>query len=198
MIIKPNLTKPIVFIAMFALAFSSCSKKDSSTTPPVVDPCAGKTIIITATPTSASACAGGSVVASAAGSTSFTYKLNSTGSYQPSGTFTSVLAGTYTLFAKDGAGCEKSVSVTVQIAGVAGPLFSEVKSLLAARCQSCHNNSIANGGMNWQVECNIIANKTRIKVRAVDEGTMPPGGTLSQSDKDKITNWITAGGGYGN
>ena len=138
MIIKPNLTKPIVFIAMFALAFSSCSKKDSSTTPPVVDPCAGKTITITATPTSASACAGGSVVASAAGSTSFTYKLNSTGTYQPSGTFTSVLAGTYTLFAKDGAGCEKSVSVTVQIAGVAGPLFSEVKSLLAARCQSCH------------------------------------------------------------
>ena len=78
--------------------------------------------------------------------------------------------------------------------GTPGPLFTAVKSLMQANCQSCHNNSIANGGMNWEVDCNIVANKSRIKVRAVDQGTMPPTGALPQSEKDKIAAWIDAGG----
>lgn len=78
--------------------------------------------------------------------------------------------------------------------GSAGPLFSAVKTMMQANCESCHNNAIANGGMNWTVDCNIVANKGRIKARAVDEGTMPPTGSLPQSDKDKITAWINAGG----
>ena len=80
--------------------------------------------------------------------------------------------------------------------GTAGPLFTAVKTLMAANCQSCHNNTIANGGMNWTVDCNIVINKTRIKARAVDEGTMPPTGPLAQAEKDKITAWINAGGKF--
>jgi len=78
--------------------------------------------------------------------------------------------------------------------GTPGPLFTAVKNLMQANCQSCHNNSIANGGMNWTVDCNIVANKDRIKVRAVEQGTMPPTGALPQSEKGKITAWISAGG----
>ena len=78
--------------------------------------------------------------------------------------------------------------------GTPGPLFTAVKSMMQANCQSCHNNSIANGGMNWTIDCNIVANKDRIKVRAVEQGTMPPTGALPQSEKDKITAWISAGG----
>ena len=78
--------------------------------------------------------------------------------------------------------------------GTPGPLFTAVKSLMQANCQSCHSNSIANGGMNWAVDCNIVANKDRIKVRAVDQGTMPPTGALPQSEKNKIAAWISAGG----
>ena len=80
--------------------------------------------------------------------------------------------------------------------GTPGPLFSAVKNLMQANCESCHNNSIANGGMNWTSNCNIVANKDRIKVRAVDNNPtpMPPTGALSQADKDKITAWINAGG----
>ena len=78
--------------------------------------------------------------------------------------------------------------------GTPGPLFTAVKNLMQANCQSCHNNSIANGGMNWTVDCNIVANKNRIKIRAVEQGTMPPTGALPQSEKDKITAWINAGG----
>jgi hypothetical protein len=52
--------------------------------------------------------------------------------------------------------------------------------------------------MNWTVDCNIVANKARIKVRAVDESSMPPGAPLSAADKKKITDWITAGGEINN
>ena len=78
--------------------------------------------------------------------------------------------------------------------GTPGPLFTAVKTLMQANCQSCHNSSNMNGGKDWTVDCNIVANKNRIKARAVDEGTMPPTGPLPQSEKDKITAWINAGG----
>ena len=105
--------------------------------------------------------------------------------------------GNYTVFAKDGDGCEKSVALTViGSSGSPGTLFTTVKSLVAARCQSCHNNTIANGGINFQVECNIVIYKERIKIRTVDEATMPLTGPLPQSEKDIISNWISAGGKY--
>lgn len=78
--------------------------------------------------------------------------------------------------------------------GTPGPLFTAVKTLMQANCQSCHNGTNANGGKDWTVDCNIVANKSRIKARAVDEGTMPPTGPLPQTEKDKITAWINAGG----
>jgi uncharacterized membrane protein len=49
--------------------------------------------------------------------------------------------------------------------------------------------------MNFETDCSIVNNQARIKVRAVDEGTMPTGGpSLTVSEKAVITNWITAGG----
>jgi uncharacterized membrane protein len=77
-------------------------------------------------------------------------------------------------------------------------LFTAVRSLMTATCQPCHNATQANGGMNWAIDCNIVANKARIKVRAVDESSMPPGNPLSAADKKKITDWITAGGEMSN
>lgn len=151
------------FIALTALFFVcvnfvACSKSDPSPAPPAgpVDPCAGKIIVVNTTPTASTACASaGSIVASATGSTNFTYKLNSVGVYQASGTFSNLSAGDYTIFAKDGTGCEKSAVVTVASSGTIGAKFTAVKSLIASKCQSCHNNAVANGGMNYQVECNI-------------------------------------------
>ena len=190
----------IIIIFIFSAWFVSCSKKDAASNPPPPPPpdiCASKTIIINATPVSANICtASGSITATATGSTGFMFKLNSTGTYQASGTFSNLNAGTYTVFAKDGDGCEKSASVTVSSDGTAGTLFTSVRNLMTARCQSCHNNTIQNGGMNWAVDCNIVVNQARIKVRAVTQGTMPPTGSLSQADKDIITNWINAGGKF--
>lgn len=192
----------IAFVFMI-INFSACSKSDPTPTPTPVpapaDPCIGKTIIITPTTTAAIVCgAGGSISVTASGSTGFSFKLNSTGTYQVTGVFSDVAAGDYTIYAKDAAGCEKLVAVTVPASGTAGAQFLAVKNLVATKCQSCHNNSLANGGMNFQVECNIISNKARIKVRAVDEGTMPQDGPLTLTEKNIITNWITGGGGYTN
>ncbi|MFT3680334.1 MAG: hypothetical protein QM791_08660 [Ferruginibacter sp.] len=194
---KNNSVTPLLFTAIFAVSFFiSCSKSDSAgPTPPAPGPCDGKTIEITATPTAASGCSNnGSIATSATGSTGFSYKLNSGGSYQASGDFANLAAGTYTVFAKDAAGCEKSSSVTVSSNATEGPLFTAVKNLVATRCQSCHNSTVQNGGMNWTIPCNIVANKGRINQRAVVEGTMPPTGTLPQAEKDIITAWINAGG----
>jgi uncharacterized membrane protein len=54
---------------------------------------------------------------------------------------------------------------------------------------------LANGGASFSDPCSIVALKTRIKIRAVDEGSMPQGGPmLSAAEKAKITDWINAGG----
>jgi uncharacterized membrane protein len=79
-------------------------------------------------------------------------------------------------------------------AGQPGVLFTAVKAVITQNCVGCHNNTNSQGGMNWTQNCNIVSYKARIKVRAVDQGTMPPTGPLSQADKDKITAWINAGG----
>jgi hypothetical protein len=185
----------IIGFSFLTINFIACSKSD--TTPPPTGLCAGKTIVINATPTSSEPC-DAAIEVTATGSTNFSYKLNSGGTYQGSAKFTNLAPGNYTVFAKDGDGCEKSVAVTIASSGTAGMLFTTVKNLVAARCQSCHNNTIANGGMNFQVECNIVIHKDRIKVRAVDEATMPLTGPLPQAEKDIISNWINAGGKYSN
>ena len=185
-------------LIIISINFASCSK--SSPIISSTDVCTGKIIVITTTITESTTCSpDGSIEVIATGSTGFTYKLNNTGIYQASVKFTDLAAGNYTVFAKDGVGCEKSAPATVAASGTAGPLFAAVKALMVSKCQkSCHDNTVANGGMNWQVECNIVTNKARIKVRAVDLGTMPPTGPLSQTEKNIITDWITAGGAFGN
>jgi len=187
----------IIVIAVSSLILSCSKGGGGGTPPPPSNPCSGITINLTATPTDASAClSNGAIVASAAGSTGFTYSINGT-TFQASGNFNTVAAGNYTVTAKDGNGCTKTATITVGTsAGTAGQLYTAVKALMQANCQSCHNNTIANGGMNWTVDCNIVANKDRIKARAVDLGTMPPTGPLAQSDKDKISAWINAGGRF--
>ncbi len=197
---KRYLSGALSLAFFFIFNLISCSKSSPDPTPPSTDPCAGKTILITATPTVATGCGtNGGVTVSASGSTGFTYKLGSAGVYQASGTFTAVGAGAYTVYARDAAGCEKTQSVTVTGNTTLGPKFSAVKNLLTARCQSCHNGTNAQGGMNYSVDCNIVQNAARIKVRAVDIGDMPQGGPmLTAGEKAIITDWISAGGQLSN
>ncbi len=109
----------ITTICLFALLsifmlVQSCSKSVADPAAPPVNPCAGKTITLTGstTPTSTPSATNGTISATAAGSTGFTYSLNS-GASQPTGSFSGLAQGTYTITAKDGAGCTGSQTFTV-------------------------------------------------------------------------------------
>jgi uncharacterized membrane protein len=75
-----------------------------------------------------------------------------------------------------------------------GTLFKEVKGLLANNCVSCHNPNGQMPTVDFRDNCVIQTKASLIKQRAVDLGNMPPTGPLSQTDKAKITAWVTAGG----
>lgn len=190
-----------VILSMVAsgIIIVACSKggdSPSTTPPPSGSTCASKNIIVSASTTNAAGCSGGSITASASGSTNFTYNIDG-GAFQTSGTFNNVSAGDHTIIAKDGEGCTKSASVTVT-ASLSGPLFAAVKAVLIANCNSCHSGASAQGGQNFSTDCNIVNAAARIKARTVDGNPsfMPQGGQLNSADKQKITNWVAAGGKY--
>ncbi len=165
--------------------------------------CTGITITVSGATTASDPCSGtGSVTITAAGSTNFTYSLNG-GTFQSSNTFSNVAAGNHSITAKDAAGCTGTAQVTVA-AGVQGPLFTAVKGVIAANCAiaGCHVNPAPTGGLNFADNCTIVLNKDRIRDRAVaSAGTAlqmppPPNAALSQADRDKITQWVVAGGRF--
>jgi SprB repeat len=141
----------------------------------------------------------GSVTVNASGSTGLQYRLGTTGTYQPSNIFNALNAGTYSVGVIDANGCTSTASATVSNLPQ-GPLFTNVKAVLAANCalSGCHAGANPQNGINFTIDCEIVTRQTRINARAVVAGTMPPTGAISAADKQKITDWINAGGKYSN
>lgn len=165
----------------------------------VPDPCAGVTITVSTAVTGNRLCesANGSIAATGAGGTGpYTFSING-GAYQAGNLFTGLAANNYSISAKDANGCVGAVNASVTNLA-AGPLFLAVKNVLENNCNSCHNNVVSNGGMNFTVDCNIVTFKDRIRDRAVNgtPSAMPPTGLLPASERAKITNWINAGGRF--
>ncbi|HVF95706.1 MAG TPA: hypothetical protein VM871_00210 [Flavisolibacter sp.] len=87
-----------------------------------------------------------------------------------------------------------------------GPMFIAVKGVLQSNCavSGCHAGTSPQNGINFSDDNTIVAQKARIKVRAVDNaGTAnqmppPPAAPLSTADQQKITAWINAGGNISN
>ena len=165
------------------------------------NPCAGVTISVTNSVVQVTPCVSpvnGSITATASGGTApYTYSLNG-GAFQSSNVFSNLNTGVYAVTAKDVNGCTGTSSNSVVSSLPAGPLFSAVKNVLQANCVTCHNASTPNGGMDWTIDCNIVNNRERIRARAVDgnPSVMPPTGLLPASERQKITDWINAGGRY--
>jgi large repetitive protein len=141
----------------------------------------------------------GSITVNASGSTGLMYRLGTTGTYQSSNLFNALNAGSYTIGVIDVNGCTNTSSVTVSNLPQ-GALFTNVKAVLATNCAfaGCHGGATPQNGYNFADNCTIIAQKDRINARAVVAGTMPPSGAISAADKQKITDWINAGGKYSN
>jgi hypothetical protein len=165
------------------------------------NPCAGITISQSINPTAHVPCTGSNngTINSLAGGGLFpyTYSLNGV-NFQSSGTFSNLAPGNYTVSAKDANNCTGTANTTVGTAA-AGPLFTQVRDVLLTNCaiSGCHNGTQP---PNWTIDCNIVSNATLIQQRAVNgnPSAMPPTGLLPASERQKITNWINAGGQYNN
>jgi uncharacterized membrane protein len=86
--------------------------------------------------------------------------------------------------------------------GTPGALFTAVKNIVQTNCATsgCHAGTSPQNGINFADNCTIVAQKDRIKLRAVDQaGTSnqmppPPLPALTVAERQAISNWITAGG----
>ena len=143
----------------------------------------------------------GSITITAGGSTGFMYNLNS-GTFQVSNIFGSLAAGSFNYGVRDLNGCLKTGTATVSQAA-AGPLFLSVKAVLATNCAipGCHSQPSPQNGLDFADDCTIVGNGLRIKARAVDfnPSQMPPTGPpISAADRQKIVDWLNAGGKHNN
>ena len=71
---------------------------------------------------------------------------------------------------------------------------ANVKPMIINQCSSsgCHDIS-ASGGLTFSNYDDIKNNITRIKVRALDEKSMPTSGPLSTADQNMLKCWIESG-----
>lgn len=163
------------------------------------NPCTGVTITVSNSVTGVTPCQApnGTITVTPGGGTApYTFSLNG-GAFQSSNIFSGLAAATYSVTAKDVNGCTGSANAIVSNLP-AGPLFTAVRTLVQNNCVSCHNPANPNGGMIFTVDCNIVAAKDRIQARAVNgnPSPMPPTGLLPASERQKITDWINAGGKF--
>lgn len=142
----------------------------------------------------------GVVTVTASGSTGLQYSINGV-SFQSSNFFNALAMGTYTITVRDLNGCTNTASATVTVRPP-GANFAAVKAVLASNCAipGCHAGASPQNGLNFSDDCTIVAQSARIKARAVDANPsiMPPFGTISTADKQKIVDWINAGATYSN
>lgn len=136
------------------------------------------------------------VVTAAGGTAPYTYSLDGA-VYQPGNHFYNLASGSHTVAAKDVNGCVGVAAFTVSNLPL-GTLFQQVKSIIQNRCLYCHNTATASGGVSYSTDCNIVNGKLRIKVRAVDglPSPMPQTGLIPAAERQKIMDWINAGGRF--
>jgi len=87
-------------------------------------------------------------------------------------------------------------------AGEPAVAYATVKTILAARCTSCHSKvptnpafAAAPSGVMFDTDAEVIAHKDRILFRAVETSTMPLGNMTGMTDDERATlgRWIAQG-----
>jgi SprB repeat len=103
-----------LFFLVLVQAGLSCGKGSSDAPPPPANPCAGTTVSVAGTVTNPSTIGGndGSISVSATGGAGFSFSING-GSFLSSGIFAGLVAGNYTITAKNSTGCTGAASFTV-------------------------------------------------------------------------------------
>jgi uncharacterized membrane protein len=84
----------------------------------------------------------------------------------------------------------------------AAPAFAEVRAVMARRCAACHSETptdpefpAAAGGVRFDTPRQIRAMAARIRVRAVEQRTMPLGNRTGMTEEERalLGRWIDAG-----
>lgn len=174
-----------------------------------INVCSGVTINVTTNTNTAVPCpnpnSGTITINATGGAGPYTYSVNGS-AFGANNVIGSLAAGNYSIVARDANGCT-SAGTNASISNApAGAQFSAVRTIVQANCavSGCHDATTQQSGINFNVDCQIVAQSARIKVRAVDQaGTPsqmppPPRPALSLSDRQAINDWVAAGGGYTN
>ncbi len=158
----------LIIVSIISIFISLACSKGGSTPP---DPCAGKTITITANKTDADQGASNGSITASAGSGTFAFNINN-GPFQSSGTFNNLAAGTYTITAKNASGCTgatnvtvgqndlcagKSITLTATITQNSDPCSAAGKVVLAATGSTGFTYNIDNGAFQVSVNFNNVA-----------------------------------------
>ena len=167
------------------------------------NPCTNVNITLTNTIVSYTPCvtpSSGKITVTASGSSGYSYNINN-GAYQSGNIFSGLTAGNYTIGVKDMNGCTNSAAATVGTTP-SGTLFAAVRNIISTRCSGsgCHMNGSSGGGYNFDSDCSVISNWSKINSSSVTGSNMPksPQSKLTAAEKQAITNWINAGHLYTN
>jgi len=188
-------TKVLYSLIAIALIISACGSDGGGDDQP--DPCAVPVSIAISNNTNAAAGqSDGSFTASATGgSGTFEYSIDGN-TFQASGTFSNLAAGTYTVTARTNQGCSGTEQVVISEDGQAVPSFAnDISPIFTTRCATsgCHvdggNAPFAINGFA-DVQPRAAAIRNRVAGR-----TMPPGGSPALSDAQitSILAWVDGG-----
>ena len=72
--------------------------------------------------------------------------------------------------------------------------YQDVKPIIDNNCLNCHGNPTLNAPMSLTTydEVKTAIESFSLKTR-VENGSMPPGGSISETDKIKLIDWIDQG-----
>ena len=65
----------------------------------------------------------------------------------------------------------------------------DIRPIFQQRCIQCHSS----GPLNWMEYNNAFKYKDQIKRRVWDYRSMPPGGFITEEEREKIRDWVNQG-----
>lgn len=158
------------------------------------NPCAGITIIVTATtvnPTSA-ASSNGSISASATGSTGFTFSING-GPFQATGNFANLAQGSFTVTAKDLNGCLGSAVFTLTAPNPCAGVTILVSNVVTGNrpCEPA-NGSITATGSGGTTPYTYSINGGAFQISNIFSGLAAATYTITAKDANGCTGTVNA------
>lgn len=185
---KRNMFKLVWIMIISLFIMNSCSDSGEEE----VDPCLnGPGVVLDGVIASVDGASSGEINVSAQnGKSPYVFSIDGT-SFQSDGKFSNLAGGNYTITVKDANDCTNSQAVLVKEVPEVS-FATEIKPIIDTNCQisNCHGSNA--GIPSWATYGDIKARASAIKTRTSNK-TMPPNGSLSDSDIQLIADWVDQG-----